>query len=69
MRKKRGFDFIFCRNVLIYFDEKTVKQIVGNFYDSLKPDGYLFLGSSESVTRASSAYRIERKGGTIFYKK
>jgi chemotaxis protein methyltransferase CheR len=44
------FDIIFCRNVLIYFDKNTVEDIVNNFFKVIKPDGYLFLGSSESLT-------------------
>lgn len=45
---KRPFDFVFCRNVLIYFDEKTVSKVVDNLASSLNPSGYLLLGHSES---------------------
>lgn len=48
-------DVIFCRNVLIYFDDKAKKKAVSLLYDSLKPGGYLIIGLSESlhnVTRA-----------------
>lgn len=48
-------DVIFCRNVLIYFDEKAKQKAVSLLYDSLKPGGYLIIGLSESlhnVTRA-----------------
>ena len=41
------FDYIFCRNVLIYFDEVTYKKLLKIFWDSLQPDGYLFLGHTE----------------------
>lgn len=45
---KRPFDFIFCRNVLIYFDDKTVSKVVENLSSSLNSKGYLLLGHSES---------------------
>lgn len=45
---KRPFDLIFCRNVLIYFDEKTVHKVVGKLAESLNSPGYLLLGHSES---------------------
>ncbi|MBF0226992.1 MAG: protein-glutamate O-methyltransferase CheR [Desulfobacterales bacterium] len=69
MRLFRNVDFIFCRNVLIYFDEDSRKQVVGNLYDSLNPEGYIFLGHSESMSRISSAFKIRRKGGFIVYQK
>ena len=43
------FDIIFCRNVLIYFDEETKKKVLSALVNQLAPDGYLFLGSSETV--------------------
>lgn len=45
---KRPFDIIFCRNVLIYFDEKTVKSVIDKLTNSLAPKGHLLLGHSES---------------------
>lgn len=41
---------IFCRNVLIYFDKPTQRQVVSRLVDCLEPGGYLFLGHSESIT-------------------
>ncbi|MGM0369207.1 MAG: CheR family methyltransferase [Bacillota bacterium] len=43
-------DFIFCRNVFIYFNQETRKQILKRFHSHLKEGGYLFLGHSESIT-------------------
>jgi chemotaxis protein methyltransferase CheR len=43
------FDIVFCRNVLIYFDEQTKKKVLENISKRLAPDGFLFLGGSETV--------------------
>jgi len=64
-----NIDFIFCRNVLIYFDNDSRKQVVSHFYDILNPGGFIYLGHSESMTRISSAFKIRRKGGYIVYQK
>ena len=67
MSKIRGCDFIFCRNCLIYFDDESRKKVVSNFYEALLPEGFLFLGHSESVGRISSAYKVQRIGDSIVY--
>ena len=48
---KKKFHVIFCRNVMIYFDENTKTNLVKKFYDYLEPGGYLFIGHSESLNR------------------
>ena len=47
---KGPLDFIFCRNVMIYFDKSTQQNLVSRFYDILGPAGTLFTGHSESLT-------------------
>lgn len=69
MGEMRGYDFIFCRNVLIYFDEASRKSVVKALYDALIPGGYLFLGHSESIGRITSAFELERLNGFIFHRK
>ncbi|MDQ7087337.1 MAG: protein-glutamate O-methyltransferase CheR [Acidobacteriota bacterium] len=69
MRKQRGFDFIFCRNVLIYFNELSRKKVVNSFYDALNPGGFLFLGASESVGRITAAFQLTKLGDQVFYRK
>ena len=46
---KSTFDIIFCRNVIIYFDQPTQRQLFQKFYNNLNPDGFLFLGHSENL--------------------
>lgn len=52
------FDVIFCRNVLIYFDKDTKMDILQRLHQSLKPGGTLFLGSSESLSEATSLFSV-----------
>lgn len=54
---KRKFDVIFCRNVMIYFDDATRKALVQKFYEMTEPGGYLFIGHSESLNRVQTPYR------------
>ena len=54
---KQGFDIIFCRNVMIYFDHETNQNLIEKFYNVTKPDGYLFVGHSESVDKGRTKYQ------------
>lgn len=54
---KKKFHVIFCRNVMIYFDNETKKNLVDRFYDSLEYGGYLFIGHSESLNREETKLR------------
>jgi chemotaxis protein methyltransferase CheR len=69
MRNMRQFDFIFCRNVLIYFDDASRKAVVDHFYNALKPGGFIFLGHSESIGRISTAFKLLRVGQHLVYRK
>ncbi len=57
MKLMGGKDIIFCRNVLIYFDDKAKKKAVSLLYDSLKPGGYLIIGLSESLHNITRAFK------------
>ncbi len=50
------FDVIVCRNVLIYFDEATKRQVLSRLVQQVQPDGYLLLGATESVLGLSDAF-------------
>ncbi|MDH5543378.1 MAG: protein-glutamate O-methyltransferase CheR [Nitrospinota bacterium] len=54
---KHQFDFIFCRNVMIYFDSPTREKLVGKFYKYLRSGGYLIVGHSESLTGLRHEYK------------
>ena len=64
---KGPFDFIFCRNVFIYFDTKTQQKILDGFTGMLRPGGYLFIGHSENLHDASRHY--DSLGKTIYQRK
>jgi chemotaxis protein methyltransferase CheR len=54
---RKQFDAIFCRNVMIYFDETTRETLVQKLYDLTVPNGYLFIGHSESLKRDRTPYK------------
>lgn len=64
---EQQFNVISCRNVMIYFDKKTQRQLVERFYQHLKPNGVLFLGHSESVPAGVDLFH--HLGHTIYVKK
>ncbi|HXN23297.1 MAG TPA: CheR family methyltransferase [Candidatus Dormibacteraeota bacterium] len=60
-------DFIFCRNVMIYFDEAEQKRLVEKFYHCLNPEGYLLVGHAESLFGLSTKFRmIHHNNGTAY---
>jgi len=60
-------DIIFCRNVIIYFDQQTQAALFEKFYRQLAPGGYLFIGHSESLHEIDG--KMRRLGPTVFQKK
>jgi len=62
-------DVIFCRNMLIYFDDDVRRKVIGHFYDILHDGGFLFLGHSESISRTSSLFRVRRFKDCTAYQK
>ncbi len=63
----QGNDIIFCRNVMIYFDEAEQKRLVEKLYRCLNPNGYLFVGHAESLFGLSKQFRmIHQNNGTAY---
>jgi chemotaxis protein methyltransferase CheR len=62
------FDVIFCRNVLIYFDDQTKRKVLSVLRTRLRPDGYLILGASEVLAHGGDLFERIHKGGAVVYK-
>ncbi len=64
----KGYDIIFCRNVLIYFSSELKRELLIKMHQSLKPGGYLLLGASESLNGLSDYYEMEQCRPGIIYR-
>jgi len=62
-------DVVFCRNVLIYFDQRSRKKVIDMFYERLLPGGFLFLGHSESLLNVSTAFELVHLSEDLVYRK
>jgi len=65
----KSFDFIFCANVLIYFDTASKSKVVQHFYNNLQPYGYFFVGQSESLHGVNDSFKTIHFPGGFAYKK
>lgn len=63
------FDVIFCRNVLIYFDDASRRVAAENLYENLVPGGFICLGHAESMSRISSLFEVARFADAIVYQR
>ncbi len=61
------FDIIFCRNVAIYFNEDVKRDLFNRLSERLTPDGYLFVGSSESLANLDPRFIPQHHCRSIFY--
>ncbi|CAO3429174.1 CheR family methyltransferase [Azospirillum endophyticum] len=68
-RRHRNFDVVFCRNLLIYFDDLSRRQAAETIFDALQPGGFCCLGHSESMSRISPLFRVRRFPDAIVYQK
>ena len=68
-RAFRNFDIIFCRNMLIYFDEKSRKIAAEAFYDALTPGGFICLAPAESMSHITSLFKLRTFPGVTAYQK
>lgn len=62
-------DVIFCRNVIIYFDQAGKKNVIENFFQRLVPDGFLLLGHSESLMNLSTSFQLRHFPHDMVYQK
>lgn len=62
-------DVVFCRNVLIYFDQSSRMKVLDSIYERLERGGYLFLGHSESLLQSSTAFEIVQLTTDIAYRR
>jgi len=69
MRKLGKFDVIFSRNMLIYFDDASRKEVAMTFYDMLNPGGYVLLGHAEYMSRIVSVFKARKIDNTLIYQK
>ena len=64
-----GADFIFCRNVFIYFSESAISHVVRSFSRFIRPPGYLFVGAAESLLRMTTDFNLTEIDDAFVYVK
>ncbi|MGA0603241.1 CheR family methyltransferase [Caulobacter sp. KR2-114] len=69
LQRQGAFEVIFCRNVLIYFDDAARRTVAENLYESLAPGGFVCLGHTESMGRIDDRFRVRRFGDTVVYQR
>jgi len=70
MRRHRGlYDVIFCRNLLIYFDDVSRRTAAETLYEALRPGGFVCLGHSESMSRMSSLFTVRKLADATVYQR
>ena len=69
MRGYRDFDVVFCRNLLIYFDDTSRRIAAEALFNALRPGGFICLGHSESMSRITSLFKIRKFPEAIVYQK
>lgn len=69
MRQLGKFDVIFSRNMLIYFDDASRKEVAMTFYDMINTGGYVLLGHAEYMSRITSVFKAKKIDSTLIYQK
>ena len=69
LKRNERSHIIFCRNVIIYFDDEMKRQVIESFYDNLLPGGCMLIGHSESLHNVSRTFKPEHHTGAIVYRK
>jgi chemotaxis protein methyltransferase CheR len=65
----RGLDVVFCRNVIIYFDEAAQVSVINKFYDAMSSHSYLFIGHSESLFGMKTQFEFVKTDWACIYRK
>ena len=65
----RNLDVVFCRNVLIYFDEPAQLKVIDNFWNSMAPHSYLYIGHSESLFGMNTKFEFLKTQWACLYRK
>jgi chemotaxis protein methyltransferase CheR len=66
---QRGFDIIFCRNVIIYFDEVAQTAVINRFWDAMASKSFLFIGHSESLFGMATKFEFLKTQWATLYRK
>jgi len=66
---QRGLDIIFCRNVIIYFDEAAQAAVINRFWDAMAPKSFLFIGHSESLFGMDTKFEFMKTEWATLYRK
>jgi chemotaxis protein methyltransferase CheR len=69
MRGYRDFDVVFCRNLLIYFDDISRRVAAEALFNALRPGGFICLGHSESMSRITPLFKVRKFPEAIVYQK
>ena len=69
MPTTRNLDIVFCRNVLIYFDEAAQLEVINHFWDAMAPRSYLYIGHSESLFGMNTKFEFLKTNWACLYQK
>lgn len=69
MPSTRNLDIVFCRNVLIYFDEAAQLEVINHFWDAMAPRSYLYIGHSESLFGMRTKFEFLKTDWACLYQK
>jgi len=66
---QRSFDVVFCRNVIIYFDDAAQNAVINRFWDAMAPKSFLFIGHSESLFGMDTKFEFLKTEWATLYRK
>lgn len=66
---QKNFDIVFCRNVIIYFDEAAQKAVINRFWDAMNSKSFLFIGHSESLFGMDTKFEFVKTEWATLYRK